>query len=218
MSPSVRVGLTGRMGAGKSTVACMLRDAGAVVVDFDAIARRVTAAGGVAIAPIVAAFGAQMLDEHGALHRTRMRELVFQQPAAKQQLEAITHPLISAQAEHEAAQASSWAVVYDIPLLYGNTYWLQRLDVVVAVLAAESVLLERIGQRNPDYMQQTIQAILATQATDEQLRHIADKVLDNSINDANHLHLYTQVNILVGYLKSMYKNNRDPVINERSVT
>ena len=100
-----RIGLTGGIGSGKSTVASMLAALGAAVIDADAISRSLTAPGGRAIAPIAQVFGPQMIDTLGALNRQAMREHVFQNAEAKKQLEAIIHPLVS-QITQEQAQAA----------------------------------------------------------------------------------------------------------------
>lgn len=205
----LNMGLTGSIGSGKSTVANILQQNGAAIVDFDAISRRITASGGAAIEPIRREFGDAMIDANGALNRANMRDLIFQNPIAKQKLESITHTLISAQAMEEAAQLAllkPLAVVYDIPLLYGNSFWLAKLDHIVVVVCDYETQIQRVLQRNPDYTRKTVEAILKTQATNVQLLEIANTVIDNSKNDTNHLQVYTQVNILVGYLKRLCGN------------
>lgn len=205
----LNIGLTGSIGSGKSTVAKILQQNGAAIVDFDAISRRITASGGAAIEPIRREFGDAMIDANGVLNRANMRDLIFQNPIAKQKLESITHTLISAQAMEEAAQLAllkPLAVVYDIPLLYGNSFWLARLDHIVVVVCDYETQVQRVLQRNPDYTRETVEAILKTQANHVQLLEIANTVIDNSKNDTNHLQVYTQVNILVGYLKRLCGN------------
>ena len=117
--PPWRIGLTGGIGSGKSTVAAMLQALGAPVLDADALARACTAPGGTAIEPIRAAFGPQYIGPDGALDREQMRALVFAQPAARQRLEAIVHPLVRDAIEQACAQLQgrSDCVVLDIPLL-----------------------------------------------------------------------------------------------------
>src|SRR5574344_1126154 len=95
--PAFRLGLTGGIGSGKSTVATRLRARGATLIDADQISRSLTATGGMALPFIAHAFGADLIDAHGALNRTRMRELVFADSSARQRLEAILHPLIAEQ-------------------------------------------------------------------------------------------------------------------------
>jgi dephospho-CoA kinase len=94
MGKAIRLGLTGGIGSGKSTVAQMLAGLGAAVVDADAISRAVTAPGGAAIGALKVAFGAGMVSPEGGLDRDAMRELVFADPAARRRLEDIVHPLV----------------------------------------------------------------------------------------------------------------------------
>ena len=113
-----RIGLTGGIGSGKSTVAGMLAARGAAVIDADAISRSVTAPGGRAIAAIAQAFGPAMIDTQGAMDRQAMRETVFQNPEAKKQLEAIIHPLVSqitAEQAQDAVQSGHPVLVFDVP-------------------------------------------------------------------------------------------------------
>ena len=91
---TTRLGLTGGIGSGKSTVAQMLLQCGAVLIDADQLARHVTGPGGAAMAAIAQVFGPEYVDANGALDRQRMRTLAFSQPASRQQLEAIIHPLV----------------------------------------------------------------------------------------------------------------------------
>ena len=94
MTGTILVGLTGGIGSGKSTVSAMLAEMGARIIDADAISRNLTDAGGDAIEVIRAHFGTTFITPDGAMDRHRMRELAFSDPAAKQQLEAIVHPLV----------------------------------------------------------------------------------------------------------------------------
>jgi dephospho-CoA kinase len=114
-SIALRVGLTGGIGSGKSTVASLFRELGAGIVDTDLIARQLTAPGGSAIEAIVSTFGALMVDASGALDRAQMRELAFTDPEAKRRLEGILHPLITGEAERQAAAASAPVTVFDCP-------------------------------------------------------------------------------------------------------
>ena len=116
----LRLGLTGGIGSGKSTVAEFFAGYGAVLIDADAISRESTAAGGQAIAPIAEAFGANFILPNGALDRAKMREASFSDPAARSRLEAIIHPLVaraSAKREQEALDNRAQCIVFDIPLL-----------------------------------------------------------------------------------------------------
>jgi len=113
--PPVRIGLTGGIGSGKSTVAGFWVEAGAALIDTDAISRALTAPGGAALPAIAAAFGPHVVNADEGLVRSAMRELVFADPAARQRLEAILHPMISAETARAAAAASSDLIVFDVP-------------------------------------------------------------------------------------------------------
>jgi dephospho-CoA kinase len=139
-----RVGLTGGIGSGKSAVAELLRTRGACIVDTDLIAHQLTAAGGAAIKPIRARFGAAMLDAQGALDRARMRQLVFTDDAARRALEALLHPLIRAQAEAQARAGPGPYVVMVIPLLIESGGWAERADRILVVDLAAAAQRERV--------------------------------------------------------------------------
>ena len=114
---SLRVGLTGGIGSGKSTVATLLAEYGAVVVDTDLIARQLTLPGSAAIHAIADAFGADLIGADGALDRARMRDIVFVDPLKKRRLEAILHPLIGIETDRQASKAGTPVIVFDVPLL-----------------------------------------------------------------------------------------------------
>lgn len=179
--PAARVrtiGLTGGIGSGKSTVARMLAERGALVVDTDAIARALTAPGGAALPAIARAFGADILGPDGALDRDAMRAQVFAEAGAKRQLEAILHPMIAAEAEAQAARAGSRPVVFDVPLLAESARWRGRVDRVLVVDCPEPVQVERVVRRS-GWTPQAVERVIAQQATREARRAIADAVIDN---------------------------------------
>lgn len=172
------LGLTGGIGSGKSTVARTLVDCGAVLVDTDAIAHATTAPGGSGIAPIAAAFGPEMIDAHGALDRSRMRELVFNEPAAKARLEAILHPLIGQEAQRQAQAAQGRVVVFDVPLLTESSHWRDRVDRVLVVDCEESTQVQRVVARS-GWAPEAVERVIALQAPRARRRAIADAVLYN---------------------------------------
>src|SRR5438105_15537544 len=145
---ALRIGLTGGIGSGKSTVAGLLAAHGAVIVDSDAIARRLTLPGGGAIPAIRAEFGEALIDASGALDRERMRALAFADPQAKRRLEAILHPLIGIETEREAAASDSAVKVFDVPLLVESGRWRARVDRVLVVDCSETTQLQRVTQRS----------------------------------------------------------------------
>ena len=177
----VRLGLTGGIGSGKSTVATMLARSGAVVLDSDAVSRSSTSSGGAAMAAISATFGPEFIDSTGALDRERMRGLVFRDSAARARLESIVHPIVQqkmAQQEHGARASGCRVVVLDIPLLVESGRWTAALDAVLVVDCTNSTQLARVMQRSPMERSQ-VEAIIASQATSLQRRRTADAILWN---------------------------------------
>ncbi|HSV52650.1 MAG TPA: dephospho-CoA kinase [Burkholderiaceae bacterium] len=178
---ALRLGLTGGIGSGKSTVAQMLIGQGAVLVDADAVARSVTASGGAAIEAIRAEFGHDYIGPDGAMDRERMRALAFSLPGAKQRLETIVHPLVGQQTQAQAQSAlvaGSRCVVFDIPLLVETGHWLERLDSVLVVDCSVETQTVRVARRN-GLSPQAIAQIIATQATRLQRLRSADAVIFN---------------------------------------
>ncbi len=179
---ALRVGLTGGIGSGKSTVARMLAALGAHVVDTDAISRQLTATKGAALPRIADAFGANMIDADGALDRQRMRELVFTDTTARQRLEAILHPMIGEQTRLAAAQAQpGQSVVFDVPLLTESGRWRQQVQRVLVVDCAVATQVQRVMDRS-GWDTTQVQGVIAQQATRAQRRAVADAVI---LNDQN---------------------------------
>jgi len=182
---SWRLGVSGGIGSGKSTVCQILKRQGACLIDADAISRATTAIGGAAIAAIRAAFGVDFIDATGAMDRPQMRQRVFSDPQARARLEAIVHPLIALEVERQAAAAVAQGVrciVFDIPLLVESHHWRKSLDRVLIVDCHAQTQVERVAQRSglsaPD-----VQAIIAAQSTREQRLQAADFVIFNQDKD-----------------------------------
>ena len=130
-----RIGLTGGVGSGKSTVAALLAAKGALVIDADALAREVVAPGSEGLADIVAAFGTDVLADDGSLDRPALAEIVFGDESARAQLNAITHPRIAARTvELMATAEAGQVIVHDVPLLVENNL-APAYDLVVVVEA-----------------------------------------------------------------------------------
>jgi dephospho-CoA kinase len=174
----LRVGLTGGIGSGKSEVARLLAARGAYVVDSDALARAVVAPGTPGLAAVAEAFGDGILTPDGALDRERLAALVFADPAARERLNAIVHPLVGAAAAAAVATAPPDAVVvHDVPLLV-ETGMAPAFDVVVVVDAPDDVRLTRLT-RTRGMTEADARARMAAQATREERLKAADLVVDN---------------------------------------
>jgi len=174
----IRLGLTGGIGSGKSTVAGMLAARGAVVIDADQIARDLVEPGGEALAELVTEFGPRILQQDGSLSRGELAGLAFSDPRATERLNAIMHPLIRAEAERRLAQApASRVVVYDMPLLV-ETGQADLVDVVVVVDVPEEVQVDRaVRLRGLD--EEDVRRRMEVQATRAERRAAADVVIDN---------------------------------------
>ncbi|WP_022980496.1 dephospho-CoA kinase [Ideonella sp. B508-1] len=175
-----RIGLTGGIGSGKSTVARMLSAHGARVIDTDAIARALTQPGGAALQDIADRFGAEMIGTDGALDRARMRDLVFAQPQAKRQLEAILHPLIGEETQRQAQAAGpAQPVVFDVPLLVENgARWRRQVDRVLVVDCSEATQEARVLARS-GWPQAQVAQVIRQQASRSARRAAADAVILN---------------------------------------
>ena len=178
----LRVGLTGGIGSGKSTVAQLLLARGAVLIDADAISRAVTAPGGSALHSIAAAFGSDFISAAGVLDRDRLRQATFSEPLLRQRLEAIVHPLVGeevARQERVAMTAGSLCVVFDIPLLVESGRWRQRVDLVLVIDCLPEVQINRVMARSA-LERSAVERIIASQASRAQRLYCADIVVFNS--------------------------------------
>jgi dephospho-CoA kinase len=190
MSPPVRLGLTGGIGSGKSTVAALLAEAGAVIMDADAISRALTLPGGQAIPAILATFGEKLITPEGAMNREAMRSLVFSDPQAKLQLEGIIHPLVALtlKAQTQAAiDTGKTCLVFDVPLLVeSGERWRRQVDWVWVVDCQTDTQVKRVVQRN-QLQADAIQKIIAQQASRAQRLACADAVIYNDGIDLSQL-------------------------------
>ena len=173
-----RLGLTGGIGSGKSTVAAQLVELGALLVDTDAISRALTAAGGAALPALARAFGADLIAADGALDRNRMRSLVFDSPERRRELEGILHPMIGAEALRQAEAAGHRPVVFDVPLLGENSVWRARVQRVLVVDCHEETQVARVMARN-GWPRETVEGIMAQQLSRTRRRRVADAVIFN---------------------------------------
>jgi dephospho-CoA kinase len=175
----MRVGLTGGVASGKSTVSAILAELGAVVIDADLVAREVVARGTPGLDAVVAEFGPSLLTAEGELDRPAMGRLVFGDEGARQRLEAIVHPLvIERMAALEQAAGPDDVVVHDIPLLAEGGR-ADTFDAVVVVDTPRELQLDRmLSERG--WTREDAEARIAAQATREQRRAVATHVIDNS--------------------------------------
>lgn len=177
-----RLGLTGGIGSGKTTVAQMLAARGAAVIDADAISRALTASHGAALPAIAAQFGTHVIGPDGALNRSAMRQMILADPAARRRLEAILHPLVEQALEEqtrEAAMRSVRCVVFDVPLLIENfPRWQSRIDALLVVDCPEEVQITRVMARS-QLSREEVMHILSAQASRAQRLAMADFVITN---------------------------------------
>jgi len=178
-----RVGLTGGIASGKSTVARLFAALGVPVIDLDEVAREVVAPGTPLLEAILARFNAPLKLPDGGLDRRALRSIVFADPAARAELEALTHPAIRARAEQRSAQAGGPYQVIVEPLL-AERGSAGRYDRVLVVDCDEGLQRERLARRDGASPAQ-IEAMLAAQATRAQRRAIAHEVLENKGREAD---------------------------------
>lgn len=174
----LRIGLTGGIGSGKSTVANLFAARGVPVIDADVIARELVEPGQPTLADIVAAFGADMLDAQGRLDRARLRARVFDDPSQRKRLEAILHPRIHAVMAERAMALTAPYVLLVIPLLLEANH-LDLVDRVLVVDVPVETQRARVGAREQLAPAQ-IDALLAAQSNRQQRLDRADDVIDNS--------------------------------------
>lgn len=182
-----RLGLTGGIGSGKSTVGARLQALGAELIDADAISRQSTAAGGAAIEAIRAAFGDGFIDGEGALDRAAMRERVFQDATARQRLEAIVHPIVAEGMAARVRDSRAPCIVFDVPLLVESPRWRVQLDRVLVVDCSEATQVRRVRARS-GWDDATIHAVMAQQASRARRLSAADIVLFNDEDVLDRLH------------------------------
>src|SRR5882724_10600678 len=179
MSPRLRIGLTGGIASGKSTVTQRFAELGVPVIDADVSARNVVERGKPGLEQVVRRFGPGVLDAHGNLDRPALRALIFNDSGSRQALDAILHPLIRAEMEQQAATATGPYLVMAIPLLIESGRPHDRVDRVLVVDVDEALQLQRVQAR--DGCSEThARAILASQASREARLAAADDVLRNS--------------------------------------
>ena len=172
------IGLTGGIGAGKSTVAERLAALGASVVDTDEVARHLTGPAGAAMEALRAEFGAAYVTREGALDRDAMRSLAFEDPKARARLEAILHPAIRAESDARAAAAQGPYLVMVVPLLFETRGYVDRVARVLVVDCPEDLQLARAMARS-NLAESQVRAIMAAQWPRWRRLQMADDVIWN---------------------------------------
>lgn len=184
----LRIGLTGGIASGKSTVADMFAELGIPVIDTDVIAREVVLPGQPALEEIRRRFGKNMLDESGTLDRAAMRQLIFSDDQARRDLEAILHPRIGAETRRQSQAVGGPYQIIVVPLLTGSALR-DFVDRILVVDCEEQRQVERLLARDAENIEQA-RRILAAQSSREERLAIADDVINNDLSRA---HLRDQV-------------------------
>jgi dephospho-CoA kinase len=187
----LKIGLTGGIGSGKSTVATMLAALGASVIDTDAIARALTATGGAALPALQRAFGDSIIGADGGLDRATMRDRAFADATVRRSLEAVLHPMIGAEAQRQADIANSAVLVFDVPLLTESKHWRARVHRVLVVDCSTGTQIERVAAR-PGWTREAAAAAIAAQSAREARRAIADAVIFNDGITLRELQAHTE--------------------------
>jgi dephospho-CoA kinase len=173
-----RVGLTGGIGSGKSTVATLIRNRGVPVFDADAIARSVTGVGGAALPAIRERFGPLSIDAAGALDRDHIRQRVFQDATERRALEAIVHPWVRQLIDEQTQACQSPWVLLDLPLLCESQDWRRQLRWVWVVDCDEETQIQRVMARN-GWSREQVLAVMKHQCSRQRRLAIADAVIPN---------------------------------------
>ncbi len=175
------IGLTGGIGSGKTAVSDMLGELGAGIIDTDLISHQITAPGGKAIPLIANAFGADFIDPQGALIRSKMRALVFEDPSARKVLEQITHPLIQEETSKQAlklAKSGAPYLVFVVPLLIESGSWVKLIDYLVVVDCSEETQIQRVMHRN-NMARSDVENVLKAQTSRNARLAAANAVIEN---------------------------------------
>ena len=181
---SLIIGLTGGIGAGKSTASAHLRASGLPVVDADAISRALTGPGAAGSLAVAEAFGPEFLTPEGAMDRRRMRELAFRDAGALKRLEACLHPLIGAAVTREFESLSaSPIVIYDCPLLWRDDFRHPAVSRVLVIDASDDVRLSRIVSR-PGLTEETARLMMKAQPPRSRILQCADDLIVNEEDEA----------------------------------
>jgi len=172
------VGLTGGIGCGKTTVANLFAQLDVNIIDTDVISQQLTQAGGLAIAPISLAFGADYLNADGSINRAKMRQRIFADEQAKTALENIIHPLIRQQAEADLKRAQSPYVLMVVPLLFASPAFQKLVQRSLVVDCAEDLQVARVMQRSQLAESEVRNIMMQQTSRADRIRH-TDDLLQN---------------------------------------
>lgn len=198
------VGLTGGIGSGKTQVSNAFEALGVPVIDTDLISHAITAPNGLAIPAIQEAFGDELIDPSGKLDRDKMRELVFKNPDARHQLEAILHPIIANVTMASVSQHTDAPyVVLVVPLLAESPQWISRCDRILVIDCEVETQIQRVMTRS-NLTREEVMAIIATQATRDARKAIANEVI---VNESTVEALTQQVRRLHDFYLSMARQS-----------
>lgn len=197
----LRIGLTGGIGSGKTTVANLFAELGSPVIDTDEIAHQLTTPGAAATREIARQLGSQFLNEDASLNRRLLREAVFQNPQMRQKLEAVLHPLIKQETLKQVAAVQAKYCIIVVPLLI-ESGWQTMVDRILVVDLSEDQQIERTRQRDQASAHQ-VRDIIKAQASRQQRLAEADDVI---VNDGDLQQLRQQVNQLHQQYSKQNKN------------
>ncbi|MDO5686022.1 MAG: dephospho-CoA kinase [Neisseria sp.] len=196
------VGITGGIGSGKSTATALFADHGVPVIDTDIIARELTVSHGAAIPALRQTFGDALIDDAGSLKRPEMRRLMLAHPTAKQQLEAVLHPLIREETYRQQTLFQAAYGLIAVPLLAESPYFQALVERVLVIDCPEDLQIARIIQRN-GLSEAEAHALLAAQTTRAHRLSIADDVIEN---DADLIHLQQEVTRLHQFYTELFSD------------
>lgn len=174
----LRIGLTGGIGSGKSTVCRLFAELGIPIIDADAIAHGLVAPGQPALVQLTAAFGSDILDPHGALNRAQLRERVFNNETERLRLESILHPLIRQRMHEQLATSHTAYVIIAIPLLL-EKHWQDEVDRILVIDADEQLQIDRTTKRD-GISSGTVRRIMHTQVSRHERLAAADDIIHNN--------------------------------------
>ena len=199
------VGLTGGIGSGKTQASNAFASLGVPVIDTDVISHALTAPGGLAIADIREAFGDELIDATGAMDRTKMRELVFHDAAAREKLESIIHPWIQRVTMMSLDQyAHAPYVVLVVPLLAESPFWASKCDRILVIDCDVKTQVDRVTKRSNLSEEQAL-AIINTQVLRDDRKAIANEVI---VNESTIEHLTAQVRQLHEYYLTLAQQSQ----------